>query len=257
MSAIEHRRIPAAAYYRVSKEDLTIENQRAKVEAMAAGRGYELVEEFSDHLSGALDVADRPGLGEAMAGAARGQFRAVFVWGLDRFSRDASFSGGLRLVGELDRFHVALLSYSEPHIDSAGPLREALVTISMRLAEEERKKLGKRTREGLETRRQWLRERGSYMKTVRTKGGKLESWKVTALGRPRAEIPDAALAKAIELRQERGEAFGWRQVAKEVERLGLGRWGFALLAKRCNERVASLPGRKPFKPRGPRQLRRA
>lgn len=242
--------IPAAAYYRVSKEDLTIENQRAKVEQMAAARGYELVAEFSDHLSGALDVAERPGLAETLAGAGRGQFRALFVWGIDRFSRDATFAGGLRLVGELDRFRCALLSYSEPHIDSAGPLREALLTISMRLADDERRKLRTRTREGLETRKAWLRERGSYTKTVRTKGGKVQSWQVTALGRPRVVIPERAVQKAIELRQERGRSFGWRQVAREVKRLGFGDWSYGTLSAECIKRVPGLRTVPPRPARG-------
>jgi DNA invertase Pin-like site-specific DNA recombinase len=130
--------IPAAAYFRVSNEDLTIENQRAEVFRMAEARGYSIADHhvYTDELSGAAEKRDRPGIEALMTAAARGKFRAAFVWALDRFSRDGSFTGGLLMVGELDRYRTALLSYSETWLDTAGPFREPLVAIALKLAEQ-------------------------------------------------------------------------------------------------------------------------
>jgi DNA invertase Pin-like site-specific DNA recombinase len=141
----------AAIYLRVSKDDgtMTVENQRAPLIQMALGRGYEVGTVYTDRVSGAKGERDRPGLAALFQDAARGQFQAVLVWALDRFSRDGSFTGGLRMVGELDRFRVALLSHEETYIDTAGPFREPLVALALKLAEGERHKLIERTKAGL------------------------------------------------------------------------------------------------------------
>lgn len=182
---------PAAIYLRVSKDDgsQTTDNQRPDVEQMASGRGYTVAPEhlFIDEASGAKGADERPALAALLEAAARGRFRAVFVWRLDRLSRDDTFRGGLMMVGELDRFNVALLSHGEPWIDTAGPFRGALVQISLTLAAEERRVLIQRTKAGLERAR---------------RAGK-------QIGRERATLSDAALARGAELRRR---GVGWFSV---------------------------------------------
>jgi len=245
-----------AAYFRVSNEDLTIENQRAEVFRMAAARGYEIGEAhvYSDEVSGAAAKRDRPGIEALMQAAARGKFAAVFVWALDRFSRDDTFTGGLLMVGELDRYRVALLSYSETWLDTAGPFREPLVALSLKLAAQERAKLIGRTKEGLATRKRWIREKGGFWRDVKNARGEVERKWVEALGRPRVVIPERALLKAIELRTPVNAAstvMSWRAIASELKRLGFGDWTHGNLAAQCQKRVADLPRGKPGFP-GPR-----
>ena len=145
--------IPAAIYVRVSKDDgtQTTDNQLPDVQQMAAGRGYVVAPEhlYEDEASGAKGTDERPALAAMLQAAARGRFKAVFVWRLDRLSRDDTFRGGLQMIGELDRFGVALLSHGETWIDTAGPFRSVLVQISLTLAAEERRVLIERTRAGI------------------------------------------------------------------------------------------------------------
>ena len=145
--------IPAAIYVRVSKDDgsQTADNQLPDVQQMAVGRGYVVAPEhvYSDEASGAKGADERPALAAMLQAAARGRFKAVFVWRLDRLSRDDTFRGGLQMIGELDRFGVALLSHGETWIDTAGPFRSVLVQISLTLAAEERRVLIDRTKAGI------------------------------------------------------------------------------------------------------------
>lgn len=183
--------IPAAVYLRVSKDDgsQTVDNQRPEVMQMAEGRGF-VVEPtyiYVDEASGAKGREGRPSLDALMNAAARGKFRAVFVWALDRFSRDDSFLGGLLMIGELDRYGVSLLSHQETWADTAGPFRSVLVHISMKLAASERRRLIERTRAGLAR--------------ARAEGKRL--------GRPPALASDTLLDAAEELR---ALGKGWRAV---------------------------------------------
>ena len=95
--------IPAAIYVRVSKDDgsQTTDNQLPDVRQMATGRGYVVAPEhlYTDEASGAKGTDERPALAAMLQAAARGRFKAVFVWRLDRLSRDDTFRGGLQMIG--------------------------------------------------------------------------------------------------------------------------------------------------------------
>ena len=52
---------------------------------MAAQRGYEIVQEYTDRISGVK--ARRPGLDRMMADARRGKFDVVMTWASDRIAR--------------------------------------------------------------------------------------------------------------------------------------------------------------------------
>lgn len=55
---------------------------------MAAQRGYEIVQEYTDRISGAK--AKRPGLDQMMTDARRGRFDVVMVWASDRIARSVA-----------------------------------------------------------------------------------------------------------------------------------------------------------------------
>jgi DNA invertase Pin-like site-specific DNA recombinase len=75
----------AAAYVRVSTTDQHPETQLYDLREMAKQRGYEIVHEYSDVISGAK--AKRPGLDALMADARRGKFDVLLVAAFVRGTR--------------------------------------------------------------------------------------------------------------------------------------------------------------------------
>ncbi len=75
----------AAIYTRVSTGDQHIETQLYDLREMAKQRGYEIVCEYSDQISGAK--SKRPGLDKLMSDARRNRFDVVLVWAFDRMAR--------------------------------------------------------------------------------------------------------------------------------------------------------------------------
>src|SRR5205807_10140084 len=74
-----------ALYVRVSTVDQHPETQLFDLRQMAAQRGYHIVHEYTDRISGAK--ARRPGLDELMRDARHGRFEVVLVWASDRIAR--------------------------------------------------------------------------------------------------------------------------------------------------------------------------
>ncbi len=68
----------AVLYMRVSTVDQHPETQLHDLRQLAAQRGYEIVAEYTDRISGVK--ARRPGLDEMMKEARRGRFDIVLVW---------------------------------------------------------------------------------------------------------------------------------------------------------------------------------
>jgi DNA invertase Pin-like site-specific DNA recombinase len=220
-----------AVYLRVSTDKQTSENQEPDVMALAAARAGEPAALVYRETESAANV--RPEIDRMMEDARLGRFRRQVIWSLDRFGR--SMFQNLRDVTELvDRYGVELVSVKESWVEkTADPmLKKLLLAIFSWVAEHERERLRQRTAAGV------ARARAA---------GKV-------VGRPRVEVPPKALAKATELRQEGARRWPWRRVARELERIGLGRWSHATLARACTERVPELDrGRPGF----PRRARRA
>jgi DNA invertase Pin-like site-specific DNA recombinase len=134
----------AALYMRVSTLDQHPETQLHDLRQMASQRGYEIVHEFTDRISGAK--AKRPGLDQMMADARRGRFDVVLVWASDRLAR--SVKHFLDVLDELSRLNIEYVSFSE-NIDTAGPLGRAIVVIIGAVAELERNLIIERVRAGM------------------------------------------------------------------------------------------------------------
>jgi DNA invertase Pin-like site-specific DNA recombinase len=134
----------AALYLRVSTLDQHPETQLHDLRQMAAQRGYEIVAEFTDRISGTK--AKRPGLDQLMTGARRGQFDVVLVWASDRIAR--SVRHFLDVLDELNRLNLEFVSFRE-QIDTGGPLGRALVVIIGAIAELERNLIIERVRAGM------------------------------------------------------------------------------------------------------------
>lgn len=165
---------PAVSYRRVSKGGQDPENQRADVERVARARGLELVGEYVETVSGTATT--RPAFDRMLNDARAGRFNVLVVWALDRVGR--SMFRNIAAVVELDRLGVRVVSAREPWLDTAGPIRDLMLAIFSWLAEQETRRLGERTRAGLER----ARARGKR------------------LGRPRRYISPAELERARKLR---------------------------------------------------------
>jgi DNA invertase Pin-like site-specific DNA recombinase len=134
----------AALYMRVSTLDQHPETQLYDLRQMAQQRGYQIVEEYTDRISGAK--ARRPGLDTMMSDARRGRFDVVLVWASDRIAR--SVKHFLDVLDELNRLNIEFISFRE-QIDTGGPLGRAVVVIIGAIAELERNLIIERVRAGM------------------------------------------------------------------------------------------------------------
>ena len=134
----------AALYMRVSTVDQHPETQLHDLRQMAGQRGFEIVHEYTDRISGAK--AKRPGLDAMMADGRRGKFDVVLVWASDRIARSTKHF--LDVLDELKRINIEYVSFRE-NIDTAGPLGRAIVVIIGAIAEFERSLIVERVRAGM------------------------------------------------------------------------------------------------------------
>lgn len=134
----------AALYMRVSTVDQHPETQLHDLRSLAAQRGFQVVNEYTDKISGAK--AKRPGLDQLLADAHRGRFDVVVVWAFDRMARSVRHL--LEVLDELNRLEIEFISFRE-NIDTGGPLGRALVVIIGAIAELERNLIIERVRAGM------------------------------------------------------------------------------------------------------------
>ena len=158
----------AALYLRVSTLEQHPETQLHDLRGLAAQRGFEIVHEYTDRLSGAK--AKRPGLEQLLGDARRGQFDVVLVWAFDRIAR--SVRHFLEVLDELNHLGLEFVSFRE-NVDTGGPLGRAMVVIIGAIAELERNLIIERVRAG--------------MRRARLEGQRI--------GRPRLEIDREALRR--------------------------------------------------------------
>lgn len=134
-----------AVYLRVSTEEQTLDNQRADIKRLIRARRLRLVASFEEQVSAAKA---RPEFAAMLDAAHRGEFETLVVWALDRLGR--SMVGNLQAVLDLDRCGVKVISINEPWLDTGGPVRSLLIAIFGWVAEQERIRMGERTKAGLE-----------------------------------------------------------------------------------------------------------
>jgi DNA invertase Pin-like site-specific DNA recombinase len=134
----------AVLYVRVSTPDQSIEPQLLDLRQMAAARGYEIVREYSDKLSGTK--SRRPGLDALLSDAQRHRFDVVMVWAFDRMAR--SVRHFLEVLDELNHLNIEFVSFRES-VDTSGPLGRAMVVIVGAIAELERNLIVERVKAGM------------------------------------------------------------------------------------------------------------
>jgi len=134
----------AVFYTRVSSVDQHPETQLCDLRPLAAARGYEIVGEYTDTISGSK--SKRPGLDQLMADARRRRFDVVMVWAFDRMAR--SVRHFLEVLDELNHLNIEFVSFRES-VDTSGPLGRAMVVIVSAIAELERNLIVERVKAGM------------------------------------------------------------------------------------------------------------
>src|SRR6185369_11484634 len=111
-----------AIYCRVSTIDQNTQTQLLDLRQLAAQRGYQIVAEYSDTISGTRPK--RPGLDQLLREARRGHFDVVLVWAFDRIAR--SVRHFLEVLDELNHSNIEFVSFRE-NVDTGGPLGRAMI----------------------------------------------------------------------------------------------------------------------------------
>ena len=133
-----------ALYMRVSTVDQHPETQLHDLRGLAAQRGFQIVQEYTDRLSGMK--ARRPGLDQMLADIRRGKIDVVMVWAFDRLARSTRHF--LEVLDELSHLNVEFISFRE-NVDTSGPLGRAITVIIGCVAELERNLIIERVRAGM------------------------------------------------------------------------------------------------------------
>ena len=135
----------AAIYARVSTLiGQSPEMQLAELREYASRRGWEIVGEYVDCISGSKE--SRPELNRLMADAHRRHFDAVLVWKIDRFGR--SLKHLVNSLADLDSYGVAFVSLRD-NLDLSTPSGRLMFQIIGAMAEFERSLIQERVRAGL------------------------------------------------------------------------------------------------------------
>lgn len=137
----------AAIYLRVSTKDQTVENQRLELEALAAQRGWQIVDTFADEgISGAKGRDKRPGLDRMLKDACRGKFDVVLCWAIDRLGR--SLPHLLEVMQAMHGARVDLFIHQQA-IDTTTPAGKAMFAMCGVFAEFERELIRERVNAGI------------------------------------------------------------------------------------------------------------
>jgi len=195
-----------ALYARVSTSNghQDPEMQLREQREFCSRRGWQIVGEYVDHMSGSKD--SRPELNRLMADAAQRKIDAVLVWKLDRFGR--SLRHLVNTIAELEALGVAFVSLRD-NLDLSTPSGRLMFHVISAMAEFERSLIQERVRAGL--------------RNARAKGKRL--------GRPRAVV-DAGRISSL-----RAAGASWRAISQE---LGIGVATAYRVSERCVAPVSPL-----------------
>ena len=138
-----------AIYLRVSTEEQHPENQIADVQRFAEALKYKVIEVYTDKESG--EYSDRQEFQRMMTDAKNGKFQTLFIWALDRFSREG-IEMTLSHIKRLKEAGVVLKSYQESWLDtSIEGISELLIAVLSYAAKEELKRFRERSMAGKKT----------------------------------------------------------------------------------------------------------
>lgn len=137
-----------ALYARVSTADQHVETQLYDLRLFAQQRGYEIVAEYTDVVSGTK--SKRLGLDTMMKDARKKKFSVVAVAAFDRMAR--SVRHFLAVMDELNDLGIEFISRRE-NIDTSGAMGRLFVTLIGCIAELEADLIKERIRAGMRRRK--------------------------------------------------------------------------------------------------------
>ena len=133
-----------ALYARVSTYDQNPGMQLLELRELAQQRGFTIVNEYVDYISGAK--AKRPALDQMLAAAHRREFDVLMIWAADRLAR--SVRHFLEVLDTLNNLGIEFISRRE-QLDTSGPLGRAVIVIVSAIAELERSLIVERVKAGM------------------------------------------------------------------------------------------------------------
>ncbi|MCP4968099.1 MAG: recombinase family protein [bacterium] len=140
-----------ATYARVSTEEqaseeaTSLDEQQKKTDAYAISKDAEVVDRFTDDVSGSISLADRPGGAELLSAARSGQFDLVVVAKLDRFSRN--LVAGTADLQKLKSHGIGVV-FLDFGVDTSTPTGELMLSVMLAFADFERKRIRERMTDG-------------------------------------------------------------------------------------------------------------
>jgi len=111
---------------------------------LAQQRGYQIVHEYTDTISGAK--AKRPGLDQLLADSRRHRFDVVMIWSFDRLAR--SVRHFLTVLDDLSQLEIEVVSFRE-NFDTTGVMGRALVVVCALVGEIEKSLCVERVKMGM------------------------------------------------------------------------------------------------------------
>jgi len=136
-----------AIYSRVSTSEQDVNNQLIALRNYARAFGGEVVKEYVDIASG--KSSNREQFRQMLEDANKHTFDMVLVWALDRFSREGILNT-LSYLKRLKNNGISIKSLQESWLDTRDEgMGNLLIAIFSWVAEQERKRISERTKEGL------------------------------------------------------------------------------------------------------------
>jgi len=165
----------AVIYARVSTSEQNVDNQIEKLKTLSSVQNFKVEKIYIDVMSGG--AANRPKFRQMLDDARLRKFDTIFVWSLDRFSREG-INNTLSYLKRLKQHNVSLKSLQEPWLDTSDSgMGELLIAIFSWVAEQERKRISERTKAGLaRTDKKLGRPKGKKDSKPRNKAGYYNRW---------------------------------------------------------------------------------
>jgi DNA invertase Pin-like site-specific DNA recombinase len=134
-------------YTRVSTDGQSVENQRRELLVVAERRGWQVVQEYSDHgISGVKGRDRRPAFDRMLKAATRREFDMIAAWSVDRLGR--SLQHLVSFLGEVHAAGVDLYLHQQA-LDTSTPAGKAMFQMCGVFAEFEHAMIVERVNAGL------------------------------------------------------------------------------------------------------------
>ena len=202
--------MPTIGYVRVSTEDqakegVSLDNQKAKIEAYCQLKDLELREIIEDAGISAKNLK-RPGVQKVLKVARRKEIDAVVVYKLDRIFR--STIDALETTKAFEKWGVSFHSIQET-LDTRSAMGKFFFTLTAALAEMERRLIGERTKAALSHKKS---------KNEKTGGDIPFGYDLTPQGFLAKNEDEQRVIRNI--KRLHGQGFSLRRICSELEREG-------------------------------------